>query len=741
MLGIKFKINHDDGHPCPRPHSLGPLTIVHVNGFHDAEVLFWSTFACCTSKENAWTTKDRLREFQRTARQWNYLVALRESTCGINIPDNWQDTVDPNDRWLFRQFVHFDANFRLVLEARSQRTGSNHGLWGDNGFFVGNQQYLDYLQTVDLAQQNKSTCSDLRALLNNNRSRFQRLDITGVAGAVCRHDCAIPGSFVNLYKGERFVNSDYALSNTFKTSGGLTEIVVSYDIACQYSTHFEGRFRNSRFLLLPESNIIFLIPKFHLPSHKEACQFRFSFNHVKGVGRSDGEGIERLWSTHNHLSSSTSKMTPAFRQDTLNLHFMDWNMSKSRRMGSTLYSRLMRAYKQLSTVQLEFKELCETLDPNRVESWVTLEETFDVRVGTGSANIFQAASSKAPTRAAILASITRLESNSLQREDLSLEDWDPVAVTWVNEGLEIEEMQQRIVSKRSKINSGSMQIETDLLERDRRELWDRFLQWRSESLTTQATGGDITIDTEDDDPTRPEDEHVVLPSSFPRLEHPLRLSQIEQRLREGQANEALETIRICLSHRVALSRIKGKEIRGQNANLRADSVLRRLNEQLNHAVRQYRRAYNAMLSLGMPPQNPTYRTLEDSHLKTSSVFNTHRLPGRGHEGGPSWIWQNTDAVRTLDDNWLDEVERAQFLDAKVNRDRWAEEVELLQTELIRTKASFLHFSNLWHQLSLAPLSSPGRSAFCSRMAARYTGMAWDVQGYIDKSEAIPRPIL
>lgn len=115
--------------------------------------------------------------------------------------------------------------------------------------------------------------------------------------------------------------------------GGIREVVLSYDIACQYSRHFHQRFNSSRILNLPNFDIKFLIPKFHLPAHQEACRFHYSLNYSKGVGRTDGEAIERFWSTHNHLSGSTSKMTPGARLDTLNLHIRDWNVRKSINMG------------------------------------------------------------------------------------------------------------------------------------------------------------------------------------------------------------------------------------------------------------------------------------------------------------------------------------------------------------------------------------------------------------------------
>jgi hypothetical protein len=116
---------------------------------------------------------------------------------------------------------------------------------------------------------------------------------------------------------------------------GVEEFVLSYDVACQYSRKFFDRFNTCPLLKAPDpSKLRFIIPKFHLPAHKESCRFQYSFNLTKHVGRTDGEGIERFWSRHNHLSGSTTRMSPESRLDTLNSHFADWNWRKSLGMGA-----------------------------------------------------------------------------------------------------------------------------------------------------------------------------------------------------------------------------------------------------------------------------------------------------------------------------------------------------------------------------------------------------------------------
>jgi hypothetical protein len=47
--------------------------------------------------------------------------------------------------WLHRQFVHFDANFRLTLEKRKARGEGSQSLWGSDGYFVDTGKYQQYL--------------------------------------------------------------------------------------------------------------------------------------------------------------------------------------------------------------------------------------------------------------------------------------------------------------------------------------------------------------------------------------------------------------------------------------------------------------------------------------------------------------------------------------------------------------------------------------------------------------------
>jgi len=112
---------------------------------------------------------------------------------------------------------------------------------------------------------------------------------------------------------------DYIFASSI-SNVGLRLFAISYNVGCQWFTHFWKRaeYLPAHLGLGLASKIIqALIPKFHLQSHVKACQSIFSFNFFKGGGRTDGEGVEQNWDELNGQGPSTSEMLPGARWDTL----------------------------------------------------------------------------------------------------------------------------------------------------------------------------------------------------------------------------------------------------------------------------------------------------------------------------------------------------------------------------------------------------------------------------------------
>jgi hypothetical protein len=76
----------------------------------------------------------------------------------------------------------------------------------------------------------------------------------------------------------------------------LLRYFVSYNIACQWWLNLWKRMLQyqDKTLMLDShgKSFTFLVPKFHLPVHIEACNLKYSFNLTPYVGQTDGEPPE-----------------------------------------------------------------------------------------------------------------------------------------------------------------------------------------------------------------------------------------------------------------------------------------------------------------------------------------------------------------------------------------------------------------------------------------------------------------
>ena len=113
--------------------------------------------------------------------------------------------------------------------------------------------------------------------------------------------------------------------------------IISYDIACQWSKRFWQRMHKLPHQLQIDpvsTELNVLIPKFHFTAHRtgdEASDVNhapYSFNWKPGVGREDGEGVERCWADADGAASSTKEMNPGARTDALTGHFDHSNWLK-----------------------------------------------------------------------------------------------------------------------------------------------------------------------------------------------------------------------------------------------------------------------------------------------------------------------------------------------------------------------------------------------------------------------------
>lgn len=111
----------------------------------------------------------------------------------------------------------------------------------------------------------------------------------------------------------------------------VKNILISYDIACQWFRNLDSRMKNLWPKEISPAQDLSLAPaigKFHEPAHGQKDHEEYSFNLIPGVGKTEGEGPECIWAIHNPLAAPTKPMAPASRMLVLDDNFGFWNWLK-----------------------------------------------------------------------------------------------------------------------------------------------------------------------------------------------------------------------------------------------------------------------------------------------------------------------------------------------------------------------------------------------------------------------------
>jgi KDZ transposase-like protein len=138
---------------------------------------------------------------------------------------------------------------------------------------------------------------------------------------------------------------DFSVCRASKyNSGGIKELMLIYDINCQYLVKFDERIEGvSEYLSLdPEMKVFGSIGKFHLADHVDSCFSKWSLNFMKGAGHIDGEIMETLWSGMNKVSGAARSMSKAHRQETLDDYMRDSNWKKIVGIGKCFFLLIFR---------------------------------------------------------------------------------------------------------------------------------------------------------------------------------------------------------------------------------------------------------------------------------------------------------------------------------------------------------------------------------------------------------------
>ena len=143
--------------------------------------------------------------------------------------------------------------------------------------------------------------------------------------------------------------------------------------------------------------------------------------------------------------------------------------------------------------------------------------------------------------------------------------------------------------------------------------------------------------------TEAEKKHLFLPSSIgfekcSRLGLKL-LAEKEMLLREGQANDALQAIRLAIGEKSFRFRKQLRTAKSKVKKTRSWDLIKSASKQLQHHRLIYRQARQSMVNLGASPQVlKKYQELTDEDIRTSTAIEEPNARGQRNTE-LSWIWK------------------------------------------------------------------------------------------------------
>ncbi|KAK0496440.1 hypothetical protein EDD18DRAFT_1074246 [Armillaria luteobubalina] len=102
---------------------------------------------------------------------------------------------------------------------------------------------------------------------------------------------------------------DFGYLTTVRCFAGIPWIVMSYNIACQWSINLEEWINIYSDFMWPKIlKKVYLVLKFHLPGHIKDCQEKYCMSFHIDVGENDREAPEHSWAISNGVAALTREM-------------------------------------------------------------------------------------------------------------------------------------------------------------------------------------------------------------------------------------------------------------------------------------------------------------------------------------------------------------------------------------------------------------------------------------------------
>ncbi|KAF8429324.1 hypothetical protein L210DRAFT_3418879 [Boletus edulis BED1] len=706
--------------------------------------------------------KERYEQFLRITREWRHLKMLKragrghdnagieatqEGDCAVlcpacpqpgrNLVAGWS-IAPPEKRWLYGLFVAIDANFRLKRKTVSS-DAADPGLSRGWAYFVEELSYKSYLKDYLNEPQPKSSCAGHTAVNAADSKSTTGLAATAIGTVDCaRHGFKLPCGVGDLQKGEKYVNMDYLVFSALRSFAPLQVLKVSYDIACQWHKHLWERMKrvpDMWHIDQTSKDITFLVPKFHLPAHITECQWLFSFNLVRGVGRTDGETPERAWASINPAASSTKEMGPGSQWDVIDDHFGDWNWKKLVTLGPMILRKIQEAIPERNEHREDFTELTESLSskyPNLMSSWE--QQVHEWEYDMTKPNPFEVKVAEV-TMAGIRLQLAKDDAIAVSDSNQPPLHGMVTPSILIDTGIELEDQQRRLIVEAAKLGEHATDTQKAYLQQRANALKRRMDAWAKIQLlfipgvaSLRDMAEESSRIASSDLLQRPETFPLLLPSAIARrVACDQALEQMEWKFREGQAHDTLNELRQALRSQSYMLKFKDRFIRGQGANTRAQNCLKNVDAKVRATAAKYRAAHHALTVLsdllGKVGWKHILRPLADEDIRSMTQgVDDSRSEGRRRL---SWIWlvcgYSDSHVENEDDAGVQEAIRIEWCRTRTRAYCWTEEVDLLFEEQERILRFLCWHATWWRDKENAwtvndPALQEGLRAYAERQA-------------------------
>ncbi|KAF9490610.1 hypothetical protein BDN71DRAFT_1592744 [Pleurotus eryngii] len=688
---------------------------------------------------------------------------------GVNLPDNWKE--DEN-KWVYHRTPMANGNFKA--DHIRQSTGDKD-VWLSPGssMLPHREEYAEFLQAAENIK-TKAPCENSFRAIENTLLYAKTCDINGIVAIACpRHGCFTPGGVTNLYRGKQQKNVDWVLPQSLKYSNMDPEqgLLFFYDIACQYSVHFQRRIGH----WLPVGlDTDFAIGQFHVHGHKENCLFRFSSMFIPQSGVIIGEILKSLWANLNAVTPAMRTATLAHQAEMLDNHICDSNHKKALNIVRMLCKRYVLADKRAADAEDTRDEIAERVGAKNIAAWTdAVVEAENTRYIDLSVMDIYGMSASYEDHLAVPA-----EDEPLNGE-----------YQWIREAIEVQELQWHVLcrAKRALKNGQANEARqiANLREKISKGISDIALQSRvlgidgsdirnvdpPASLTgTELLPGDTLfsnlndfeppdndIDVDDEESSDKADVPMVLTAAIaspPLAKHPTtaslshtsahlhaeniiiplpstvpqcaaQLRSHELGLRERQADVLLKSLREIIAEK---SMLYSHTLCGAGRQLiktRSRDRINTLNKKRSDLVYAYARCQHAMMTLKADDTTlRKFKELSKADIKSNTYVVNPNQPG-STTLNLSWIWH----VGRDDESApaaLQESNRVLYLKSRALASCWREELLLVKYEMEWTVRYFKHNHDIW--VDQSSNSSPGAKAYAQRKAAQYLRQAQVAEG-------------